>query len=158
MDKDVPSMVEFVTFTDIPAGFSVSFTDTDGSEVSETIPDDSYNFTISGDEDAIRASIDTITFLTPLHSDDNFTMSYYVGTASGYVHKFIHPVGVFAIADPPAIDATESILVRPGCLGIHWLSMHLTSLHFHFRLTKIRTHLYFRSQLAKVRMSTIQSI
>lgn len=112
VDEGPSPIVDSLTFSEIPSGVTVSYTDTDGSSVSEVIPSSSYNVTIAGDESAIRASLDTFTIQAPLNSDVDFAFVYHVRTASGYVHKFTHPVTVLAIADPPAISATETILVR----------------------------------------------
>ena len=65
-----------------------------------------------GEQEEIEAALNTLTIQAPLHSDVDFTFAYFVGTSSGYIHKFTHPVTVLAIADPPQVTATETILVE----------------------------------------------
>jgi hypothetical protein len=134
-DDGPTAIVDFVTFSGIPADVSVSYTDTDGSVVSEVIPSNTYNITISGDESSVRASLDTFTLQAPLNSDVDFTFVYSVGTVSGHVHKFTHPVTVFAIADPPTISATKNIEVRTKKL------FHLE--HKMEKGTTITSHFFF---------------
>jgi hypothetical protein len=115
MDEGPTPLVKNLTFTDVPPGVTVSYTDTDGTAVTEIVPSEGYNFTIGrpeDNEDAIRAALDTLTLLAPLHSDEDFVINYYVGTASGYVHNYVHPVTVLAIADSPQVTATESLQVE----------------------------------------------
>ena len=73
---------------------------------------------LQDDEDGIRQALDTLALTAPLHSDVNFKLTLIVTTTGNYEQFYTEDVTVYAVADPPNVAATESLMVsiRIGCL------------------------------------------
>ena len=99
-----------VTFFNITAGSRVRYTPPGGSVVEEAVDSVDFEFSFAGDEETLRAAIDTIELLAPLHSDVDFDMAYRVFSVSNTAHIFRHPIKVLAIADPPVVEALHPLL------------------------------------------------
>jgi hypothetical protein len=103
-------LVKNITFFNVTVGSSMRYTPPGGSLVSATVDSEDFEFSFAGDEDTIRAAIDTIELLAPLHSDVDFDMAYRIFTESDTDHIFRHPVKVLAVADPPVVEALHPLL------------------------------------------------
>jgi hypothetical protein len=114
MHHDYPNgpgpLVKNITFFNISEGSTVRYTPPGGSLVESAVDSPDFEFSFVGGEEAIRAAIDTIELLAPMHSDDDFDIAYRIYTDSDVDHVFRHPVKVYAVADPPKIEALHSLL------------------------------------------------
>jgi hypothetical protein len=114
-DDSPEPLVLNVTLTKFAVGSTVSYTDPSGTAISKVVTSEGTNFTIVAEtEQDIRSSLDTLTVQAPLNSDDDFVIEYFVGTASGYIHTYTHPIRVMAVADPPQVSATQLLNMEEG--------------------------------------------
>lgn len=104
--------------SNFPLGTTVEYTDTRGDFVSTVVSDEDFAVVLgSGDplsnleEQEIRNALDTLTLQAPLHSDDDFDL-YFTVKVGASVHRYTKRVSVFAVADPPALDVPEYLVVR----------------------------------------------
>jgi hypothetical protein len=101
-----------VLITGFPSGTTVSYTDTGGTVVTVVVDGDGYDAIFTADGEAkIRAALDTLTLTAPLHSDVDFGLEITVTTSASIKHSYAHPVLVQAVADPPSVSATESMML-----------------------------------------------
>lgn len=103
-------LVKNITFINFPIGTSINYTSTSGAFVSTTVESEDFEIPLVGEEQIIRAAMDTIALKAPLHSDVDFNLAYKVFTASDTDHTFTHPVVVLAVADPPKITVFNDFL------------------------------------------------
>jgi hypothetical protein len=112
-DDSPTPMIKNITLTNFTVGSTVSYTEPSGNAISQVVNTKDMNFTIVAEtEEDLRSSLDTLTLQAPLNSDDDMVIDYFVGTESGYIHRYTHPIKVLAVADPPQISAIDVLNVR----------------------------------------------
>ena len=116
-EEDLFGSANQLTISGFPLGTAVEYTDTQDNFVSNIVSDETFELVLgSGDplsnleEQEIIGALKTLTLQAPPHSDDDFELDLVVNIgASAYLYR--RSVSVFAVADPPAINASEYLIV-----------------------------------------------
>lgn len=113
--------VNQLTLAGFPVGTTVEYTDSQGNFVSSVVSDDTFSVVLgSGDplsnleEPAIREALNTLALQAALHTDEDFDLDFLV-KVGGSIHRYVKPIIVYAVADPPGVAASESLLVSHPC-------------------------------------------
>ena len=116
-EEDLFGSANQLTISGFPLGTAVEYTDTQDNFVSNIVSDETFEVVLgSGDplsnleEQEIIGALKTLTLQAPPHSDDDFELDLVVNIgASAYLYR--RSVSVFAVADPPSINASEYLIV-----------------------------------------------
>jgi hypothetical protein len=116
-EQNVFGSVNELTITGFPLGTTVEYTDTKNDFFSTVVSDGTFAVVLgSGDpfsnleEPEIRDALNTLALQAPPHSDVDFNLDVIVKVGES-VHRYSKPVAVFAVADTPAVIASEYLVV-----------------------------------------------
>ena len=115
-----------LTISGFPLGTAVEYTDTQANFFSSIVSDETFEVVLgSGDplsnleEPDILDALKTLVLQAAPHSDDDFELDLVVNIGIS-AHLYRRSVSVFAVADSPAINATEYLIVSHVCCMIAW--------------------------------------